>query len=102
MPQELKLSDKEARFVDRWSAVRNKGKMRYIIMRGIIGGLLLFAIWFVVTLIEIRFSEFQSALFTWPDFMRRSLIWLVVYQLIGFTLAASAWKGQERKYDYLT
>lgn len=102
MSGDLQLSDKEARFVARWSAIRAKGKRRYILLRGFTMSLLLFAIWFVVTLIEVQFSEFQSALFTWSDYMNRSLIWLVCYHLIGFTLAFSAWKGRERKFDYLT
>lgn len=95
-------SPKEERFVARWSSIRERGKLRYIVLRGVVGGLLLFAIWFGVSLLEIRLSEFKSALFTWPDFLNRSLIWFVCYQLIGFTLAFSAWRAKESRYDYLT
>jgi hypothetical protein len=98
------LSSKEQAFVRRWNAVRSKGKRRYIVTRGIGLGLVLFAVWLAITLLEIRLSEFEQALYQQhPAVMwRKCLIWLGCYLLLGLTLAWSSWKGREDKFHYLS
>lgn len=95
---------KEEAFIRRWTAIRNRGKARYIMTRGSLTGLLLFAVWLIVTLIEINMSEFQKALYTADPgtFLGKCIIWLVCYSAMGVLLAASRWKGNEEKYHYLS
>ncbi|ALS28546.1 hypothetical protein IJ21_31520 [Paenibacillus sp. 32O-W] len=93
---------REQGFVARWTAVRRKGKGRYVMTRGLLFGLPLYAVWLAVTLIEIAVSEFRQALFDRGDFAVSMLIWFVVYMTIGMVLAAHRWRANEAKYRYLT
>lgn len=100
----LGLSDKELLFINKWSRTRAKGKIRFIITRGIIYGCILFLVWLVVTLIEINVSEFQKTLYyEHPShFVKRGFIWLFWYMVFGLGLSSAAWKGKEEKYKYLS
>ena len=70
--------------------------------RGVCGGLLLFAVWLIVTFIEISMSEFLQAVYTPEELQKKSLIWFTAYLLIGFVLSTGRWKGMEEKYEYLS
>ena len=59
----LGLSDKDSLFLKKWSRTRAKGKKKYVLLNGIMFGVLLFLVWLVVTLIEINVSEFQKSLY---------------------------------------
>lgn len=102
MNESIGISKKEKSFLDKWSVIRTKGKLRYIITRGLLHGLLLFSVWFVVTLLEIQMSEFKQALYSPEYLMKRSITWLITYLLIGIVIANGSWKGKEEKYMYLS
>ncbi|MDF2925974.1 MAG: hypothetical protein K0R57_4888 [Paenibacillaceae bacterium] len=98
----LGLGPKEQNFLNKWSKIRRKGMVRYIITRGFLYGLLLFAVWLIGSAIDIRLSEFEQALFTWSQFLRSCVLWFIVELLIGFTLSFQSWRGRESKYRYLS
>lgn len=104
MADEASLTKKEQAYVIKWAAIRQSGRMRYVITRGIIFGLLLFGLWLLVSLIEINLSEFERTLYReYPGaFFRRALIWLVCYQILGWVFARGNWKRKEEKYHYLS
>jgi hypothetical protein len=102
MAEDLGLSEKERTFLIKWSAARTKGRVRYILTRGSVFGLLLFGIWLVATVVEINMSDYEMALFTWESFRRRCIMWFILEMLIGFVIAFSSWKGKEEKYYYLS
>lgn len=83
---------------------RAKGKTRYVWTRGLGFGLALFAVWLIVTLIEISTSEFMQAVYTNTpeELLAKSLIWGTAYLIIGFIISVNRWKGMEEKYDYLS
>ena len=37
-------------FIDKWSRIRDKGRFKYLVTRGFVIGLLIFLIWFAVTI----------------------------------------------------
>ncbi|GAA3409127.1 hypothetical protein ACFFNY_08900 [Paenibacillus hodogayensis] len=98
------LSDKELAFLKRWSSIRKKGRARYIGSRGFLIGILLFAVWFVITMIEINTSEFEKALYTQyvSAFVKKCVIWFVSYMIIGCVIASGMWKQKEEKMNYLS
>ena len=98
------LSLKEKKFIRRWSAVRAKGKVRYIVTRGLLFGLGLFAVWFIVTWIEINMSDFKRAVIfqDYDSFLRRCMIWFVCEMIIGFVIASGVWKRKEERLEYLS
>lgn len=102
MSRSIGLTEREKKFIRKWSAIRAKGRTRYVWTRGICGGLLLFAVWLIVTLIEISMSEFLQAVYTPEELQKKSLIWFTAYLLIGFVLSTGRWKGMEEKYEYLS
>lgn len=95
-------SAKNQTYVTRWEKTRSKGKLYFIFTRGLSLGLGLFLVWAAITLLETGMSDFNKAVFTWNDFLRRALIWLVVELVIGFVLAQGWWKRQEEKYEDLS
>jgi len=96
------LNPREKEFIRRWSSIRQKGKLGYMLTRTLLLGLLLFSVWLTVTAIEISNSEFQKAIFTWRDFGFRCLNWFCFYQLLGFVIARGLWKRNEERYHYLS
>lgn len=93
---------RETDFLTKWSSIRGKGKARFILTRGSLLGLLLFAVWLVVTIIEINVSDFEKAAFSWDVFIRRSVTWFICEMVIGLVLAISIWRGKEEKFRYLS
>lgn len=102
MKENLGFSKKEQSFLKKWSVIRKKGKLRYIIIRGLIHGLSIFSVWFIVTLIEVQMSEYKQALYTPEYLMKRSMTWLITYVLIGLVIAQGSWKAKEDKFRYLS
>ncbi|MFD0717293.1 hypothetical protein [Paenibacillus sp. GCM10027626] len=102
MTNSVNLNKREQAFVNRWATIRQRGKTKYMITRTLLWGFILFAVWAAVSLLEIYFSDFQRAAFTWPSFGMRCLIWYCCYQVIGFSIARGLWRGGENKYHYLT
>lgn len=95
---------KDRKFVQRWAAIRARGRVLYVITRGIGFGSLLFAVWLTLTLIDINSSQFKQALHDENSGMllEKSLLWFGCYAVLGGVFANSRWKRQEDRYNYLT
>ncbi len=102
--EKIGRTDKDLKFLDKWSRIRGQGRIRYIITRGIGLGLLLFLMWLIVTIIEISMSEFQKTLYFehFSNFIEKCMIWFCCYMTLGFILANGIWKRKEEKMDYLS
>ncbi|WP_377566691.1 hypothetical protein [Paenibacillus chungangensis] len=102
MGGKLGLGEKEISFLTKWTDIRKGGRVRYITTRGSLLGLILFAIWLVITIIEINISDFEKAVFTWDSFVRQCITWFVCEFIIGFIIANQSWKSREEKFHYLS
>ncbi len=105
MGKNIGISDRDRRFVQRWTAFRAKGRIRYTLGRGVLLGLGLFAVWLLVTIIEIALSEFKLAMYQqhpWDYLGKSCVIWAVCYQIIGVVLANGMWTKKEEKLQYLS
>ncbi|MBD2845364.1 hypothetical protein IDH44_09190 [Paenibacillus sp. IB182496] len=97
MAEEINISDRQRKFMCKWAAVRSKGKLRYILSRGLILGALLFGIWLIVN----YYFEDKARYALYPGQWNSShVIWLVTYVVIGFSSSFWRWKGKEDKFYY--
>jgi len=95
---------KEKDFASSWERIRAKGRFKYIISRGMLYGLLLFAVWFFITVLEINFSEFKKAIFEQNQsyWIRKCAIWFCVFVTQGLFFASYRWKKNESDFLYLS
>jgi len=98
------MTDKELLFLKKWSRIRKKGRLKYVITRGFTLGLLLFSIWLIITIIEISMSEFEKTLYfeQLSNFIEKCVIWFICQMALGFILANGMWKRKEEKMEYLS
>lgn len=98
------LTEREKTFLMRWSRIRKSGKLRYIVTRGLGFGLMLYGIWFAITILEISSSEFERAVYfdNIQNLVKKCAIWFVCYMTYGFIVSVTLWKKKEEKYEHLS
>lgn len=92
-------------FIDKWSRIRDKGRFKYLVTRGFVIGLLIFLIWFAVTITtEIILSEFRDIILSEKRTIiyARYAMWFIYCEILGFTFANLRWKRNEQKFQNLS
>lgn len=88
--------DRDERFYRKWTLIREKGKARFVLSRGLAHGLFLYAVWAAATwlLDKDRFAP--------EHFATRYYYYFLIYMIVGFIISSGAWRGQNTRYDNLT
>lgn len=105
MSENSVIVENDGSFFSKWHNIRQKGKMRYIISRGTVIGLILFTIYLIIAIIEINLSEFEKFIyqeFGMGYFFRKTLVYLPFYLTLGFSFSIGSWRKKEEQYQYLT
>lgn len=105
MSKDSVIVENDSSFFSKWSTIRQKGRMRYIISRGTVIGLILFTVLFIIRIIEVNFSEIEKFVyqeFGMGYFLRRTFVYLPFYLTIGFSFSIGSWRKKEEQYQYLT
>lgn len=89
-------SDRQIRFLGRWAETRKKGKVRYVILRGVLLGIALFMIWLSFSFRDFQYYKSEAAFFI------RCAMWMVWSFILGFNFAWLIWRKREEKYEYLS
>lgn len=98
------LTERERIFLNKWRRIRSSGKLKYIVTRGLGFGMLLYGIWFTITMFEISSSEFERAVYfdDISNLVKKCAIWFVCYMTYGSVVSVTLWKKKEEKYEYLS
>lgn len=105
MSENSVIVENDGSFFSKWSKIRLKGRMRYIISRGIVIGLILFTLYVIIEIIEINLSEFEKYIYQeygMGYFIRRTVVYLPFYLTLGFSFSIGSWRKKEGQYQYLT
>lgn len=102
MHKTLGLKERDKNFIKKWSVIRKKGKLRYVLTRGLSYGIFLFFVWFVVTFVSINTSEFEQAIYSHEFMLKKSIAMFIVYLIAGIIFGMGSWKAKEEKFNYLT
>ena|SRR5690606_21769393 len=89
-------SDRQIRFLGRWAKTRKKGKVRYVILRGVLLGIALFMIWLSFGFRDFQYYKSEAVFFI------RCAMWKVWSFILGFNFAWLIWRKREEKYEYLS
>lgn len=83
---------------------KKKGRMRYVLTRGIAFGILIFLVWLGGTILEILMSDFKRIFYLGyiSIFAIRCVVWFIGSKLLGLTFANGMWKRKEKKFEYLS
>lgn len=84
--------DRDRKFYEKWKLIREKGRVKYIITRGIPLGIIVYLFWTIVTLI------FDKHKFDPDLYKSRFYYYGIIYSIYGFVIAGYAWKNKEEKY----
>ncbi|OME89685.1 MULTISPECIES: hypothetical protein [Paenibacillus] len=88
--------NRDERFYRKWTAIRAKGKGRFVLSRGLFHGFLLYIVWAAATWFLDK-DKFD------PDFfITRYYYYFLIYMIVGFIISSGAWRGQNTRYDNLT
>lgn len=87
--------DRDERFYHKWTAIREKGKARFVLSRGLLHGFLLYVVWAAATWFLDK-DKFD------PDFfVTRYYYYFLIYMIVGFIISNGAWSGNNKRYDRL-
>ena len=90
------ISEKEELYVVKWEAVRQKGKVRYVVTAACINALFLFFLYAVLaTFVDAKFTfDFIGT----KIFTIRAMVFGVISPPLGFFAGIARWKHKEDKY----
>lgn len=98
-------SDQDLAFVQKWSRIQKRGKIFYIVTRGIGIGIIIFLVSLSFTLYKTYHSEFWQTVYFYEHrdyFIRKCLTDLFFYSGYGCVFAYILWKHKEEKMHYLS
>lgn len=98
-------SEQDLAFVRKWSRVQKRGKIFYIVTRGIGIGSLMFLISLSFTLYETYHNEAWQTIYFYSHrdyFIKKCLTDLLILSGYGGIFASMLWKHKEEKMHYLS
>ncbi|GIO96168.1 hypothetical protein J14TS5_12540 [Paenibacillus lautus] len=87
--------ERDERFYRKWTAIREKGKGKFVLSRGLAHGIFLYAVWAAAT------GLLDQDKFTPEHFVARYYYYFPIYMIVGFIISNGAWSGNNKRYDRL-
>ena len=87
--------NKEKAFYDKWTVIRNKSRIGYMLSRGVVFWIVIYAIWLLATYL------FDKEKFASDTFALRILYYGGIYFILGIVFSNRLWNSKEKRYAIL-